>query len=538
MLTQRKSVARVGIIAATVLLLAVTWTLPAWGQAKGKNPWEVWDYPTKPVRGGYYRTAATLDVGLLNPNHWPVNDWLVINLFHEKLLITDGNFRPVPWLAESWTFPDQLTCIMKLKKGIQFSDGAPFNAQAIKFQMEWIKDPKNGCWSAGWIKPLKSVEVVDDYTVKWNFEEPWAGFLGIIANVPGYMMSPKALKEDPKKYDTHPVGTGPYILEDRSPGNWIKVKRNPNWWFGKSIGKPDMPYFDGILTTVIPDPSVQLANLRAGKIDWMTLAKSQHEMVKNDPNLQVYIGPVNHVRGYRFNHAKPPFNDLRVRQAVAYAVDRQALIAGIEFGMGRVASCQYPDDHWCHNPNLQPWPYDPKKAKQLLAEAGHSKGLTITGVCGTDPTSRARAEAVKSMLAEVGIDWKVDALDPAAGFDRFKNLEFHLTQGDWTWIYDPDLMASGLYHPTGGFNFGRSKNDAAIALIERGRKEVDMDKRQKIYWELEKVLYDNCEDIWLFWEMWPSAYSKNVMGYNFEMAVKHKEIWSWSHPLWFKDGKP
>ncbi len=528
---------RMAGIGCLAVLLAAAWAQPGWTQGKGK-PWEVWDYKTSPVRGGYYRTAATVDVGLLNPNHWPVNDWLVINYFHEKLLITDGNFRPVPWLAESWTFPDPVTCIMKLRKGITFSDGTPFNAEAVKFQMEWIKDPKNGCWSAGWLKPLKSVEVMDAHTIKWHFNEPWGGFLGIMANVPGYAMSPRALKEDGKKYDTHPVGTGPYILEDRSPGNWIKAKRNPNWWFGKSIGKPEMPYFDGILTTVIPDPSVQLANLRAGKIDYMYLSKSQYDGVKGDPNLRVYVGPVNHVGGYRFNQAKPPFNDLRVRQAVAYAIDRQAIIDGIEFGMGRPASCQYPDDHWAHNPALKPWPFDPKKAKQLLKEAGYGNGLAITGMCGTSPQSRARAEAVTGMLAEVGINWKVDALDPAAFQDRLKNGEYNMNEGNWTWIYDPDLMASALYHPTGGFNFGRNKDEAAIALIEKGRREPDTDKRQKIYWELEKVLYNNCEDIWIFWEKGPSAYSKNVMGYNFDMSIKHKEIWSWSHPLWFKQGKP
>src|SRR5512137_2560062 len=95
---QRKPWFEGGVITLFVFLLLAAWSQPGWAQTKPKNPWEVWDYPTQPVRGGYYRTAATLDVGLLNPNHWPVNDWLVINYFHEKLLITDGNFRPVPWL--------------------------------------------------------------------------------------------------------------------------------------------------------------------------------------------------------------------------------------------------------------------------------------------------------------------------------------------------------------------------------------------------------------------------------------------------------
>jgi len=527
----RRDLLRIGTLGAAAL------TLPPGAMAQPRKPWEVWDYKVPPVRGGYYRRAATLDVGLLNPNHWPVNDWLVINMMYEKLLITDGSFRPVPWLAESWTFPDQLTCVMKLRKGIQFSDGEPLNAAAVKFQMEWIKDPKNGCWSAGWLKPLRGVEIADEHTVRWKFEEPWGSFLGIMANVPGYMISPRVLQEDPKKADTHPVGTGPYTLEDRSTGSWIKGKRNPNWWFGKSIGKPDMPYFDGVLTTVIPDPSVQLANLKADKLDWMTLSKSQFEAVKTDSGRNVYIGPVNHMRGYRFNHVKPPFNEIRARQAVAYAIDREAIIAGIEFGMGRIASCMYPDDHWAHNPNLKPWPHDPQRARQLLKEAGHDKGLTVGGYVVNDPQSRARAEAVKAMLAEVGIAWKVDELAPAAASDRMKNLDYQLAAGDWTWIYDPDLMATGLHHPTGGFHYGRSKNDAAIALIEKGRREVETEKRQPIYWDLEKVLYDSCEDVWVLWEMWPSAFRKAVQGYDHEMSVKHKEIWAWSHPLWFKDGR-
>ncbi len=294
---------------------------------------------------------------------------------------------------------------------------------------------------------------------------------------------------------------------------------------------------DGVLTTVIPDPSVQLANLKAGRLDGMALDKSKYDAVKGDPGLNAYVAPVNHVRGYSFNHARPPFNDLRVRQAVAYAIDRKALIAGIEFGMGRIASCMYPDDHWAHNPELKPWPLDRERASQLLGEAGHGNGLTITGYVVSDPQSRARAEAVKAMLSEVGINWKVDVLAPVAASDRMKNLEFNLAGSDWTWIYDPDLMASGRYHPSGGFNYGRNKNDAAIALIEKGRREVDFDRRQKIYWDLERVLYESCEDVWLFWEIWPVALSKHVMGVDYEMSIRHKEAWSWSHPLWFRNGR-
>jgi peptide/nickel transport system substrate-binding protein len=147
------------------------------------------------------------------------------------------------------------------------------------------------------------------------------------------------------------------------------------------------------------------------------------------------------------------------------------------------------------------------------------------------------AEAVKNMLAKVSIDWQVDLLPAAAAAKRMQALDYELATGGWTFIYDPDLMPTGLYHPNGGFNFGRSNNNAAIALIEAGRSEIDFDKRQKIYWQLEKVLYDAYEDAWLWWEETLVAYRKNVMGWDHENFLKHRDAWFWAHPLWFKDGK-
>src|SRR5262245_40590067 len=125
MLTRRSSL-KLGILGA-ISCIAREFAASA---AERRPAWQNWDSATRPARGGYYRRAAVLDVGLLNPNHWPVNDWLVINQFYEKLLITDGSFRPTPWLAESWTFPDQVTCLMKLRKGVQFADETPVNAAA------------------------------------------------------------------------------------------------------------------------------------------------------------------------------------------------------------------------------------------------------------------------------------------------------------------------------------------------------------------------------------------------------------------------
>jgi peptide/nickel transport system substrate-binding protein len=452
------------------------------------------------------------------------------------------------------------------------------------------------------MEPLASIELVDTYTVKWHFKKPWAAFLGVMANVPGYVISAKALKADvalrdskklarqaetekknveqaekeaaaatgdaaekakeklegakkklasvegeykkaaalaegAKELDHNPVGTGQFMLDEASPGNYLKLKRNPNWWFGKFIGRPDMPYLDGLHVSIIPDPSVRLANLRAGKLDYMAIDPSQYPMVKNDRSLQVYVYPSNHIVSMRFNLKDGPCKDLRVRKAISQALDRKALITGVAFGLGQPASANYPYNHWCHNPDLKPLSYDPALSKKLLAEAGYKNGLTIKGYMANYTAAVTLAEAIKNMLAKVGITWNVEILDPAAIAEKLRKVDYDFAGGGWTWIYDPDLLATGLYDPDGGFNFGRSHNEKAIALLEAGRKEIDEAKRAKIYMEMEKALYDNYEDAWLWYPMDVTIYRKNVEGWNHDMFLKMRDKQYWAHPLWFKGGK-
>ncbi len=593
-------------VTVLMLVLAFPLSMTSFGAAEEKYPtWEEWGpkySADKPVRGGYYRSAAVKYVGMMNPNHWPIRDFVALTNFYERLVYRDGNYKAsIPWLAKSWEFIDPLTVITKLEEDVKFHDGSDFNAEAVKYQINWILDKKNGAWDRAYLRSLKSVEVLDEYTLKWTFKEAWAAFPGaVLAGIPGWPVSAEALKNDvalrevkglagklkkekaklakaekkvkggdqsekasrklekvkkkvaalgtelkavkarvkgAKKTDQAPVGTGPFILEEARPGNYLKVKRNPNWWYGKKIGKPEMPYFDGKIITIIPDISVQLASLRAGKIDAMGINKASYAMVKDDPTLNVYTFPFNGMVGLRFNLANGPSKDIRVRKAVSHAIDRKALIVGTQFGLARIASGPFPEDHWCHNPELKPVSFDPELSKKLLAEAGYPKGLTLKGYMSDTATSVNITEAIKAMLNKVGINWQVASLDAAAASDRMKNLDYDLASGGYGYIWDPDLISVNLYHPKGGFNYGRSNNEPAIALIEAGKKEVDEAKRQKIYFELEKVLYENYEDVWLWWSISITAYNKRVQGYNNDMYIRWREGQMFSHPLWFKDGK-
>ncbi len=607
-LRQPCRLAKAAIVAlATVLLVWPVATVGAteekplwhWTKANPKPVWWHWgkEYETStPVRGGYLRTATERYIGLMNPNHWPVNDWVAMTKMYEMIMLNGGEFRPsVNWLCDTWRYTGPTTAILTLKKGIKFHDGSELTAKGYKYQYDWIKDRKNGAWSRSYLSSAKKLEVVDKYTLKWTFTKPWAGFPGAMANVPGYAISAEALKADrllkeAEKYskriatsqkkikklnkrsgkkaaaklkkenkklaeyqvklakakalsgeytplDQKAVGTGRFILEEARPGNYLKLKRNPNWWFGQSIGKPEMPYLDGRHISVIPDMSVRLANFRAGRLDSLGIEPAQFALVKYDKNIKLYKTPRNNVAAYWFNHTRGIGKDIRVRKAISHAIDRRAIIYGTLFGLGIEASCIFNEGHWAHNPNLKPVQYNPELSKRLLAEAGYPNGLTIRGYSLNDNWSMVLSQATKNMLSKVGVNWEYDTMDPVAIDDRRKNLEFDFGLGGWEWMWDADLVMSGMYHPAGGFNGGRTNNKEVIALIEAARSEMDFKKRQQIYWKMEEVLYNNYEDVWLWWPISVSAYRKSVRGFNPEMNIQGREGYGFSHPLWFENGR-
>lgn len=164
-----------GFAATAVGAMAASrsWSAEAGADASLRaQPWAVWDDGEKPVRGGYLRLAATQYIGKMNPNHWPVQDWVSMGYFHEKLMVTDGSYNPtVPWLAKSFSYETPTAVLMQLHEGVTFHDGSAFNAASVKYQIDWIRNPANGAWSASWLEPLETVEVVDEYTLRWKFKK-------------------------------------------------------------------------------------------------------------------------------------------------------------------------------------------------------------------------------------------------------------------------------------------------------------------------------------------------------------------------------
>ncbi len=566
-----------------------------------RKPWEVWNYEKeKPVRGGTYIMAATTEVGLFNANHWPIMDWVSILFFYDALFAPDGSRRAHPFLVESYEYLDNLTIELKFQQGVKFHDGTDFDAMAFKTQMEYIKDRKNGCWSRGMLSPIESMEILDKYTVRLKFNKPWVNFVSAMGDPPGWMISPKVLKGEAlakkveslqrklktaqkkakkaakkagkgnakadqkaaklakkiadleKKIkkaeekasglatsDKVPVGTGKWIFDSYSPGNKLKVKRNPNWWYGKSVGHPDMPYFDARITVVIPDMAIQLANLRAGTIHEMSgLDKSLFRRAKQDPKLNISARPLYATQLLKINHNIAALKDIRVRRAISLAIDRKALVHGIHFGLATPATSFFPHDHWARNKTMAPREYNPEKAKALLAEAGYKDGLILNQGIVVDFFGLTNiGEPIRGMLAKVGIKWESQVLTMGAASDRIVNLEFDLVT-ESLGILGPQTYLWRAYHPTGASNNKRINHEKLTRMLETAGVEMDINKRKQIYHDIDKLLYDEVIDIFLTYEYALTAMSSNVMGYDREGMIKWDFLHSSTHPLWFKDGKP
>ena len=499
------------------------------------QPWAKGSAGETPLQGGTLRLAAADYIGEMNPNHWPVNDWVTMSYFLEKLLTTDGEYRTtVPWLAESLEQQDAVTVTMKLRQGVLFQDGSRFDAQAVKDQIAWLQNPADGAWSVSMLDPLASIDVVSSYELRWKFKQSWGAFNGTMSSVPGYVLSPQALKLG--SFDSMPKGTGPYVVAEGKEGSYLRLKRNPNWWFAKLTGHSTLPYFDEILVSVIPNPATRLANLQAGKIDMLVLDKSQYKEMKKNQNVQVYRQPLNSTTALRFNSAAGPFKDIRLRKAVSHAIPRDLLIRGTQYDLGREAGGLFPVDHWAHDPGLTPSHYDPALAKRLMAEAGYPNGLTVKGFFGNTAPEQTLAQALQGVLEEVGVRWNVEPLSPTAASSELKNANFDLASGGWTYIFDPDVSLTGLYVPGGAFSQGRQTDPKLTQMIVAARQQADESQRRQMYWSIDRYITEQCLDIWLWWEESAIARSKHLQGWDQDLYLKYKDAYAGTQPMWFANG--
>ena len=426
----------------------------------------------------------------------------IASMVFNGLVKYDKDLNIVGDLAESWEVSkDGLIITFHLRKGVKWHDGHPFTAHDVLFTYQVTINPRTPTPYAGDFLKVKKAEVLDDHTFRVTYDQPFAPALMSwgSAILPKHLLEGKDISTSPLA--RRPVGTGPYMFREWIPGQKIVLISNPDYFEGR-------PYIDGYVMRIIPDMATMFLELRANGIDRMGLTplqymrQTENNLFRNNFNKYRYLSFSYTYLGY--NLENPLFADKRVRQAIAYGINRDEMIQGVLLGLGKTATGPYKPGTWVYNPNVRTYPYDPEKAKSLLAQAGWkdtdgdgildrngqpfifeiitNQGNEVRGKC---------AEIIQRRLAELGIKVKIRVLEWAAFVNDFINKRrFDATILGWTIPLDPDIYDVWHSSKVGPqeLNFISYKNEEVDELIEKGRGTFDQKKRKKYYDRIQEIL--------------------------------------------------
>jgi glutathione transport system substrate-binding protein len=446
--------------------------------------------------------AQYADAVSLDPQHTNDNaSYSIEKPMLEGLIGFNEKMEQIPQLAERWdASPDARVYTFYLRKGVKFHDGTPFNAAAVKANFDRIRNPENKLRRYTLYKIISQIDVLDEYTVRFTLAEPFGAMIATFAHPAGGINSPAAVKKYGQDYEKNPVGTGPYKFQEWVPNDHITLVKNPDYWDKANDAKVDR-----IIVKPVPEDGTRIAMLQKGDAQFINpVPYSMAELVRADKNLTLAESEAIYTYWVAMNTQKKPFSDVRVRQAMNYAINKEAIIKAVLRGHGKPADSPLAPRVWGHTP-VKSYPYDPAKAKALLAEAGYPNGFKtlLRGVAQTDP--KEIMVAIQGQLKQVGVDVEVLALPAAAlSADRFKPLEENRGQmdyagwspstGDADWGIRP-LLTKDNWPPT-NFTIGFYTNPRLEELVKSALQTSDSAKRKAAYAEAQRVIMDDCP--WVF----------------------------------------
>jgi ABC-type transport system substrate-binding protein len=442
-----------------------------------------------------------------------------MRLIYDTLTQFDGNNKLQPMLAESWTLESPTSLVMKLRANVKFQDGTPFNAEAAKFNIDRVlTDPVSN--TKGLLAMVQDVAIVDASTIKITMKSPSGGpLLAALADRSGMMISPTAYKAlGADGFNKAPVGSGMYKVQgDWRPTESLSIRSWDGYWDTAiaKLGGMDM-------TNLTVDSLVNALN--SGSIDLATLsATSQIPGVKGQPNTNVLVGgaPVPQLRTFLLNPTVKPLDDVRVRKAIAHAIDRDAVASVMTDGQAKGLYQWFPKGTMGNDPTLDAlYPYDVAKAKQLLTEAGYPNGFDLKANVGVSSTSYVQqGELVQEMLKKVGINMELNKIEVAqmvpSMYTGGPNGKGSIASAPWGSNLTPDLdsILRRQFLPDGATNNGGDDAPGLKTLLDQAAAETDTTKRDALMKQANKIITENVlEGIPLFVVPAIMAYKSYVGG--------------------------
>lgn len=485
------------------------------------------------------RIAVGIDADTLDPaGQTTTTVTNMIDYFYEPLI--DAEYHPGeirPRLATRWQISsDGLTYTFTLRPGVRFHDGSPVNAAAVKFSLERLLDPKVRVPNRHLFAMITQIDAVNDTTVRLRLREPSPLLLPNLGGGVAAILSPAAVQRAGDRLSVAPVGagSGPYMFKEWRRGDSILVERNPNYWGQK-------PNFEEVLFRVVPDAGTRLAQLLAGDVHMAMLPPAPDvKGLRSNPRVTVVEAPTDRTVFLVLNTQWGPLKDVRVRQALNYAVNKRAILSSILFDLGTVAVSPCPPMMFGHETmSGGGWPYNPVKAKQLLAEAGFPNGFEMEFF---SPTGRyiqdfQFAQAIAAQLQNVGIRANVSTMDWPSYVGMLltppDRTRVQMIVLGWAWpVLDCDGALYGQFHssshPPTGLGPAFYKNERVDRLLEQARRGTNAQSRRTAYREAQQLIWNDAPWVFLWTQKWYVATTRSLEG----VRVLPIEKWDAIYATW------
>lgn len=446
-------------------------------------------------------SPTNLDVRVGNDNA----SGRVYDLACSGLIKVTPNMDYAPDVAEKWETPDDKTIIFHLNPKAMFQNGQPVKASDVKWTYDslmaanFVTSKKSG-YSA-----LDHIEAPDDRTVIFKLKQPNAG---IFDNLTLGILPTGA---DTNVYKTKPIGCGPYKVVDFRPDDRVELEAFDQWHGGA-------PKIKHITLRIIPDATTRVLELRRGTVNFEVNSipfENVHEF-EGKPDYKVVKTPGSVYQYIAVNLRDPILGKKDVRHALAYAIDREKIVKDIQRGLATVTDTMLAEGHWARADNLPSYPYDPAKAKQLLAQAGYPNGFSFTFRTSTDAEANSRAQVIQAMLKQVGVNMSIQSNEMATFFADIGKGNFQMYSLTRNGVQDPDFYYVIFYSkntPPEGQNRGYYANPRVDELLLNGRTTFDRAKRKAMYGEMQHIVADDLPYISLYLQTNVAVMRGNIDGY-------------------------
>lgn len=470
--------------------------------------------------------ARPTDSGTLDPGQMTQGEsWKVVAQIYDTLVrYKPGTFELEPALAESWEVSDDgLEWTFHLRDDVTFHDGTPLNAEAVAFTFERARDENHpyhqyGAWDnwSWYMYMVNQVEAVDEYTVRFTLDYAYAPFLQTLANYATAIVSPTAFREEQDDFAQNPVGSGPYRFVEWAKDDRIVLEKNSEYWDGE-------PGLDRLIYRVIPEHSARLSALQTGEVHVVDqLPPEMATIVQNEDGLTLDTKPGLNISYLRWNTVpeypgyQEPLGDVRVRRALAHAIDREALRERFFGDFGEVATNPIPSLVWGRDESLELPEYDPERARELLAEAGYGDGfetelLGWTLVRSYWPEPVPLTEAIQGYLQEIGVDAKIRVVEYGIWAEETAAGEAPMHIGGWTGDFgDPDNFLATIWDDElTGRQYGWRNEEFRNLLVE-AQKATDRDERIDLYHQAQAIFFEELPGLPLFHGKYVTGYRDTV----------------------------